>query len=35
MQDYLVKAIAFDGMARIYVAKTTDLVEKARKIHDS
>lgn len=33
MNDYLVKAYAFDGMARIYAAKTTNLVNEARKIH--
>jgi len=34
MRDYLVKAYAFDGTVRIYSAKTTDLVEHAREIHD-
>jgi len=33
MKDYLVKAYAFDGTVRIYAAKTTNLVDKARKIH--
>jgi molecular chaperone Hsp33 len=33
MNDYLVKAYAFDGMARVYAARTTDLVDEARKIH--
>jgi molecular chaperone Hsp33 len=35
MKDYLVKAYAFDGTVRIYAAKTTDLVEEARQIHDT
>lgn len=35
MVDYLVKAYAFDGTVRIYAAKTTDLVEEARQIHDT
>jgi len=35
MHDYIVKAYAFDGTVRIYGAKTTDLVEHARKIHDT
>jgi len=35
MKDYLVKAYAFDGTVRIYAASTTNLVEKARKIHDT
>ena len=33
MNDYLVKAYAFNGTVRIYAASTTNLVEKARKIH--
>lgn len=33
MNDYLVKAYAFDGTVRIYSASTTNLVEEARKIH--
>lgn len=33
MKDYLVKAYAFDGMARIYAASTTQLVDHARRIH--
>ena len=33
MNDYLVKAYAFDGTVRIYAASTTHLVEEARKIH--
>jgi molecular chaperone Hsp33 len=35
MKDYLVKAYAFDGTVRIYAAKSTDLVEEARQIHDT
>ncbi|MFA5742013.1 MAG: Hsp33 family molecular chaperone HslO [Candidatus Izemoplasmatales bacterium] len=35
MHDYLVKAYAFDGLARVYGAKTTDLVEEARIMHDT
>lgn len=35
MRDYLVKAYAFDGTVRIYAANTTNLVEEARKIHDT
>ncbi len=35
MRDYLVKAYAFDGTARIYAASTTKLVEQARKTHDT
>ncbi|MDY0023788.1 MAG: Hsp33 family molecular chaperone HslO [Candidatus Izemoplasmatales bacterium] len=35
MNDYLVKAYAFGGTVRIYAASTTNLVEKARKIHDT
>ena len=33
MNDYLVKAYAFDGTVRIYAASTTQLVEEARQIH--
>lgn len=33
MNDYLVKAYAFDGTVRIYAASTTNLVEEARKMH--
>ncbi|MBI9009968.1 MAG: Hsp33 family molecular chaperone HslO [Tenericutes bacterium] len=33
MNDYLVKAYAFDGTVRIYAAQTTNLVEEARKMH--
>ena len=35
MNDYLVKAYAFSGTVRIYAATTTNLVERARKIHDT
>ena len=35
MNDYLIKAYAFDGTVRIYAAATTNLVEEARKIHDT
>lgn len=35
MNDYLVKAYAFDGTTRIYAAKTTNLVEEARQLHDT
>jgi molecular chaperone Hsp33 len=35
MNDYLVKAYAFDGTVRIYAATTTNLVEHARQIHDT
>ena len=34
MNDYLVKAYAFDGTVRIYSANTTKLVGHAQKIHD-
>ncbi len=33
MNDYLVKAYAFDGTVRIYAATTTKLVDEARQIH--
>lgn len=35
MKDYLTKAYAFNGTVRIYAATTTNLVEQARKIHQS
>lgn len=35
MNDYLVKAYAFDQRVRIYGATTTNLVERARTIHDT
>lgn len=34
MNDYLVKAYAYDGTVRIYAASTTNLVHHAQKIHD-
>ncbi len=34
MKDYLVKAYAYNKTVRIYAATTTNLVEKARDIHD-
>lgn len=33
MNDYLIKAYAFGGMVRLYGARTTGLVEEARKLH--
>lgn len=33
--DYLVRAIGEDGKIMVYVAKTTELVEKAREIHNA
>lgn len=35
MNDYLIKATAYDGMVRCYVAVTTDTVEEARKRQDT
>lgn len=35
MNDYLVKAYAFNGTVRLYAASTTVLVEAARRIHDT
>jgi len=35
MKDYLVKAYAFGGMARIYGARTTELVQEAHTIHET
>jgi molecular chaperone Hsp33 len=35
MNDYLIKAYAFGGTARVYAATTTNLVEYARKLHDT
>lgn len=34
MNDYLIKAYAFDGTVRIYTALTTNLVAHAQEIHD-
>lgn len=35
MNDYLIKATAYDGMVRCYVAITTDTVEEARERQDT
>lgn len=35
MKDYLRKAYAFDGTVRVYAANTSNLVEHARKIHQT
>lgn len=35
MSDYLIKAYSFGGMVRLYAARTTELVEKARSVHDA
>lgn len=35
MNDYLLKATAYDGMVRCYVAVTTDTVEEARRRQDT
>jgi len=35
MSDYLIKATAYDGMVRCYVAVTTNTVEEARKRQDT
>jgi molecular chaperone Hsp33 len=34
MQDYMVRATAFEGKARLFVARTTRLVEEMRNRHD-
>lgn len=34
MNDYLIKAYAFDGTVRIYTATTTNIAAHAQKIHD-
>ena len=34
MSDKIVKFLAYDGRVSVICAKTTELVEKARKIHD-
>ncbi|UFU01492.1 Hsp33 family molecular chaperone HslO (plasmid) [Radiobacillus kanasensis] len=35
MNDYLIKATAFDGAIRAYAIKSTDTVEEARRRHDT
>ncbi|WP_017470308.1 Hsp33 family molecular chaperone HslO [Amphibacillus jilinensis] len=35
MSDYLIKATAFEGTVRAYAIKSTELVEEARKRHDT
>lgn len=35
MNNYLVKATGFDGMVRAYTSTTTDVIEEARRRHDS
>ncbi|HET7616609.1 MAG TPA: Hsp33 family molecular chaperone HslO, partial [Bacillales bacterium] len=35
MEDYLVKALAFDGEVRAYAARTTETVAEAQKRHDT
>lgn len=35
MKDYLIRAIDKSGRIRLFVAKTTNLVEEARKIHNT
>lgn len=35
MQDYLVKAVAFDGQVRAYAARTTNTVAEAQRRHDT
>lgn len=35
MKDYTLIALAYDNEARIYVSRSTNLVEKARKIHQT
>jgi molecular chaperone Hsp33 len=35
MNDYLVKALAFNGQVRIYAANTTVIAQTAQKIHDT
>ena len=34
-QDYIVRASAANGQIRVFAATTRDLVEKARKIHNT
>lgn len=35
MPDQVASVLAFDGIVRIYAAVTTDLVEEARRVHDT
>lgn len=35
MEDYLIKAMDKEGRIRIYIAKSTNLVEEAREIHNT
>ena len=35
MTDSLIKALAYNNEIRVYVIKATDMVEEARKLHDS
>ncbi|KHF21132.1 heat shock protein Hsp33, partial [Vibrio parahaemolyticus] len=35
MSDYLVKALAYDGMARVYAAVTTETIKEAQRRHDT
>jgi len=35
MKDYLIKATAFSATVRVYCARTTEIVEHAREIHDT
>ena len=35
MRDYLIKAMDEEGRIRVYIAKSTNLVEKARQTHNT
>lgn len=35
MKDYLIKATLYDGLVRAYVAKTTNMIEEARRRQDT
>ena len=35
MKDYVIRATGGNGQVRAFVAKTTDLVEEARKLHET
>src|SRR5690554_346485 len=35
MKNYVINSISYDGQVRIYIAKTTQMVEQARKIHET